>query len=329
MYIQEAVRLTEFDDDVLNFYRAIGVDMIHLDIRSGKGVSHVDSAVGEDLRNGRDCTHVFEAARERVEAHGMTLNVVFMSAWKEISLGEPDMYDKIDAWCRMLESLGRAGIPHLGWNFKPMGNFRTTSAVGRGGALYSTFDYDEFSRDRPEPHRPEISETEMWARLERFLTAVIPVAEKSGVRMALHPDDPPLPEALAGVAQICSTPEQFRRIFDIVSSPNHAMLFCQGCMTEVLGQGVYDFIDEMAAKQKIAWVHFRNVRGRLPRFEEVFIDEGDIDMRRTMTIYRDNGFNGPYMMDHTPQLSVDRANWIGKAYAIGYIRALIQTVYDA
>jgi mannonate dehydratase len=137
-----------------------------------------------------------------------------------------------------------------------------------------------------------------------------------------------VPEPLGGVAQICSTLAQFRRIFDLVPSDNHAMLFCQGCMTELLGEGVYDAIAEMAANNKIAWVHFRNVRGQLPRFAEVFIDEGDIDMRRAMEIYRDNGFNGPYMMDHTPTFPHEKSDWLGKAYAIGYIRALIQTVYS-
>ena len=330
MYIQDQVRYTELNDEVLSFYRALGVDMIHLDIRSG--VSTVDSDLGQRLRHGEDCTASFEQAREQITAHGMKLNNVFMSCWPEISLGTPEADDKIDAWCRMLESLGRAGIPHLGWNFKPMGNFRTASDVGRGGARYSTFDYAEFKENRPAPHDPPVDEEAMWRQMERFVKAVIPVAEKAGVRMALHPDDPPIPEALGGVAQICSTPTQFRRIFDIVPSPNHAMLFCQGCMTEALGQGVYDWIAEMAATGKIAWVHFRNVRGQIPRFAEVFIDEGDIDMRRAMEIYRDNGFDGPYMMDHTPKLAVsgfpgNRAEWLGKAYAIGYIRSLIQTVY--
>jgi len=227
----------------------------------------------------------------------------------------------------MLQSLGRAGIPHLGWNFKPMGNFRTTADVGRGGARYSTFDYAEFAQNRPQPHQPPIGEAEMWSRMETFLQAVIPIAEQAGVRMALHPDDPPIPEPLGGVAQICSTMAQFRRIFDIVPSPNHAMLFCQGCMTELLGQDVYQAIAEMAGREKIAWVHFRNVRGQLPRFAEVFIDEGEIDMRRAMEIYRDNGFNGPYMMDHTPTFPSGNSAWLGKAYAVGYIRALIQTVY--
>lgn len=323
MYIQDVIRWTEFNDDILSFYKAISVDMIHLEMRSG--VSQVEATL--DLRNGRDSAELFEKAREKVEARGMKLNTVFMSCWDEITLGKPDMDEKIEAWGRLLESLGQAGVPTLGWNFKPMGNFRTTPDVGRGGARYSTFDYVEFDKNRPAPPEPPVSEAEMWQRIEKFLRAVIPIAEKAGVRMALHPDDPPVPEPLGGVAQICSTLEQFRRIFDIVPSDNHAMLFCQGCMTELLGAGVYEAIAEMASKNKIAWVHFRNVRGRLPRFTEVFIDEGDIDMRRAMEIYRDNGFNGPYMMDHTPKLPYEPAQRLGQAYGIGYIRALIQTVY--
>lgn len=323
MYIQDQVRYP-MDEDLLQFYKAIGVDCIHLELRSG--VSTIGS-LGERLSNGEDCTEEFEQARELIESHGMKLNNVFMSCPREIPLGAPDADDKIDAWARMLESLGRAGIPYLGWNFKPMGNFRTESDIGRGGVKYSTFDYPEFMQNRPPLHEPQVSEAEMWARMERFLHAVIPVAEKAGVRMALHPDDPPVPEPLGGVAQICSTPEQFRRIFSTVPSDNHRMLFCQGCMTEALGSGVYDFIAEMARNDKIGWVHFRNVRGRLPRFAEVFLDEGDIDMRRAMEIYRDNGFNGPYMMDHTPTFPSGNSQWLGKAYANGYIRSLIQTVY--
>lgn len=329
MYIQDQIRWADLmdatrRDEWLSFYRAIGVDMIHLDLRTGVSTA---GSLGEDLRNGRDCTDLLVQAREQIEAYGLKLNNVFMSCWPEIPLGQPDMEEKIEHWGKLLESLGKAGIPHLGWNFKPMGNFRTTSDIGRGGAKYSTFDYAEFDTNRPQPHDPPVREAEMWKRMEKFLKIVIPVAEKAGVRMALHPDDPPVPEALGGVAQICSTPEQFRRIFATVPSDNHAMLFCQGCMTEALGQGVYDFIAEMAGAGKIAWVHFRNVHGQLPRFAEVFIDEGDIDMHRTMELYRDNGFNGPYMMDHTPIFPHGRSEWLGKAYAIGYIRALIQTVY--
>ncbi|MBI2502523.1 MAG: mannonate dehydratase [Candidatus Latescibacteria bacterium] len=323
MYIQEVVPFANFDPDLLDCYRALGVDLIQLDLRAG--VSRL--AEGEDFKDGQDRSALFSQLREQVEAHGLQLNAVFSSCWEEISLGMPDWEEKTAAWCRLLESLGRAGIPHLGWNFKPMGNFRTLSARGRGKAQYSTFDRAAFDAQRPAPHQPLVSEEEMWARLAQFLKTVLPVAESAGVRMALHPDDPPIPEPLAGVAQICSTLEQFRRIFAAFPSPSNALIFCQGCMTELLGEGVYDAIGEMAGAGRIAWVHFRNLRGRLPRFEEVFIDEGRIDMRRAMAIYRDYGFAGPYMIDHTPHLPKPGNDLAGRAYAIGYIRALIQEIY--
>ena len=281
-----------------------------------------------DITDGRSRTELFEKAREKVEARGMKLNNVFFSCPREIPLGLEGADEKIENWIQLLESLGQAGIPALGWNFKPMGNFRTESAKGRGGVAYSTFDYAAFMEDRPDPYSPEVTEAQMWERMERFLRAVIPAAEKVGVAMALHPDDPPIPEALGGVAQICSTDDQFRRIFDLYPSDRHKMLFCQGCMTELLGAGVYDFITEMASQSRIQWVHFRNVKGQLPYFEEVFLDEGDIDMKRSMEIYRDNGFNGPYMMDHTPRFACGESQRYGKAYANGYIRRLIQEVYS-
>ena len=336
MHILEQIGIGELSDERLSFFRAIGVDSIHLELRGGKpqagakvrSTGAANSTLAQALRAGQDCTEALEKAREQVESHGLKLNNVFMSAWQEITLDEEDADEKIGHWCQMLESLGRAGIPCLGWNFKPMGNFRTTADVGRGGVQYSTFDYEAFDAHRPAPHEPPVSEEQMWQRMETFLRTVIPVAEKAGVRMALHPDDPPIPEPLGGVAQICSTLVQFRRmLFEIAPSHSNAMLFCQGCMTELLGpEGIYDAIAEMASADKIAWVHFRNVRGQLPRFTEVFMDEGEVDMKRAMEVYRDNGFNGPYMMDHTPHFP-HHDNLYGKAYAIGYIRALIQTVY--
>lgn len=337
MYIQDQIAIADLGDEQLNFFKAIGVDLIHVELRGGpsapgakaRSTGAANSSLAQDLRAGKDCTEVLEQAREKVEAHGLKLNNVFMPAWQEITLAEEDMDEKIGHWCQMLESLGKAGIPCLGWNFKPMGNFRTTPDVGRGGVHYSTFDYAEFAASRPQPHEPQVNAEAMWQRMEKFLTAVIPAAEKAGVKMALHPDDPPIAEPLGGVAQICSTLEQYRKtLFEIAPSDHNAMLFCQGCMTELLGpETIYEAIAEMASKNKIAWVHFRNVRGQLPRFTEVFMDEGEVDMRRAMEVYRDNGFNGPYMMDHTPKMPAGYGNMHGKAYANGYIRALIQMVY--
>tara|TARA_Y100000758_G_scaffold114436_1_gene80137 strand:- start:246 stop:1220 length:975 start_codon:yes stop_codon:yes gene_type:complete len=324
MLIQDQINWNDLDTDWPDFLKSISVDTIHLETRQAVSVQDHEM----NITDGRSRKELFEKAREKVEARDMKLNNVFFSCPREIPLGLEGADEKIEIWIQLLESLGQAGIPALGWNFKPMGNFRTKSAKGRGGVAYSTFDYAAFMEDRPEPYSPEVTEAQMWERMERFLRAVIPVAEKAGVAMALHPDDPPIPEALGGVAQICSTDGQFRRIFDIYPSDRHKMLFCQGCMTELLGAGVYDFIAEMASQSRIQWVHFRNVKGQLPYFEEVFLDEGDIDMKRSMEIYRDNGFNGPYMMDHTPRFASGESQRYGKAYANGYIRRLIQEVYS-
>ncbi len=323
MYLHDVVNWTEFDDETLSFYRAISVDMIQLDLRTGGSVE-----AERHVRAGKDSTEIFEQAREKAASHGLKLQTVFMPATHAITLSTEGRDDELHAFVRLIEGLGKAGIPTLAWNFKPMGNFRTVSDIGRGGAVYSTFDYAEFDRNRPRPHDPPVSETEMWDNMVSFMETVVPTAEQAGVNLALHPDDPPIPEPLGGVAQICSTVEQFNRIFDAVPSDYHRMLFCQGCMTELAGPGgVYDIIADMASRNKIALVHFRNVRGRLPRFAEVFIDEGDVDMRRAMETYRDNGYDGPFGMDHTPGLPQAQAGAAGRAYANGYIRAMIQTVY--
>jgi mannonate dehydratase len=323
MLLQDQISWQDLDGDWLDFLKAISVDTIHLETRGAVDVQGHEINIHE----GPISPEPFARAREKIEARGMKLNNVFYSCPREIPLGLQGADECIEAWIRLLEALGQAGVPALGWNYKPMGNFRTPSATGRGGVSYSTFDYGQFMTDRPDLHGPEVTEEAMFDRLQRFLAAVIPVAEKCGVTMALHPDDPPVPEPLGGVAQICSSTEQFRRIFALAPSEHHRMLFCQGCMTELLGDGVYAFIAEMAAANKIQWVHFRNVRGQLPRFEEVFLDEGDIDMHRAMQTYRDNGFTGPFMMDHTPTFPSGESDRYGKAFANGYIRRLIQDVY--
>ncbi len=322
MNIQDLVQWREFNDETLSFYKTIGVDMICLDIRD---MHNVDPT--KDLRDGRDSTDFLLECKEKVESHGLVLNSMFMAGWDEITLAAPDREEKVGAWCNMLKCIGKAGIPALGYNFKPRGNFRTAAVPpGRGGAKYSTFDYEVFSRNRPEQYSPSVSEEEMWERMAYFLTRVIPVAEEAGVRMALHPDDPPIPEPLGGVAQIVSSIDQYRKIFGLAPGRSNGMLFCQGCVTE-MAVDTYETIREMATLDKIVFVHFRNVRGALPSFQEVFLDEGDIDMYRAMQIYKEAGFNGPYMMDHTPGFPQTRSDRAGRAYAVGYIRALIQAVY--
>ena len=146
------------------------------------------------------------------------------------------------------------------------------------------------------------------------------------MRIALHPDDPPIPDPLGGAARIVTSIENYDRIYNLAPSPANAMLFCQGCVAE-MGEDIYEAIAYAASAGRIAYVHFRDIRGTPYDFQEVFIDEGQNDMLRAMETYRDNGFAGPFMMDHTPRLPQGFDHWHGHAYANGYIKALLKTVY--
>lgn len=314
MFIQDQLPWDKVNDENLAFFKAIGVDYLGI-------------YPAPDLSDGADRTDYWRAKRRLAEKHGLKLMNTAAPGWDALTLGLPDREQKIDAWIMLLRNLRAAGIPTLGYNFKPVGNFRTESAIGRGGARYSTFNYDEFMQKPPYYPEKAISEERLWENMEYFLSRVIPVAQEEGIRMALHPDDPPIPEVMGGAARIVSSIDQYKRIFNLAPSHANAMLFCQGCVTE-MGVDVAQAIREIAALDKIVYVHFRNVRGTPRNFQETFIDEGDVDMVKMMENYRDAGFNGPFMMDHTPRFGGEEQTfWAGHAFATGYIRALIQAVY--
>lgn len=322
MLIQDQLPHDQVDDEHLSFYRAIGVDYLTIYPppfgRAARG--------GAALRDRAEMAEYLRRARRLTETHGLRLHNLALPGPDAITLGLPERDAAIEEWCEVLRAMGDAGIPTLGYNFKPIGNFRTASATGRGGVKYSTFKYAEWERDVPSHPDKQIDEAGMWANIRYFLERVIPVAEEAGVRMALHPDDPPLPEPMAGAARIVSTLDQYERIFGLAASEANAMLFCQGCVTE-MGVDVLEAIRRMGRQGKIAYVHFRNVAGAPRDFREVFLDEGDVDMYEAMRTYREVGFEGPFMMDHTPAIAGHRGAREGHAFAAGYIRALIQAVY--
>lgn len=313
MYIQDQLPHSQVNDDNLRYYKAIGVD--YLTVYPPPELHSYDEIVA-----------YLKATRALAERHGLKLHNLAMSGPDEITLARPERDACLDRWCDLLRAMGAAGVPTLGYNFKPIGNFRTTSAYGRGGARYSTFDYEEFTHNVPSHPDKQIDEAGMWANIEYCLQRIVPVAEEAGVTLALHPDDPPLPEPMAGAARIVSTLDQYERIFALAPSPSNAMLFCQGCVTE-MGVDVFGAIRRIGRADKIAYVHFRNVAGTPRNFREVFVDEGQVDMYQAMQTYKEVGFEGPFMMDHTPQIPGDKDARQGHAYAVGFIRAMIQAVY--
>jgi mannonate dehydratase len=284
-----------------------------------------------DLSTPDAAASFFGKAKAKVAAHGLELRTVLAtSGFDEIKRGMAGRDRQIEWLSNAVHGMGAAGIPILAYNFKLLNSklLRSAPTKGRGAASYISFDYDEYLKKPAAPIVPPVPEEKVRDNLNYFLRAVVPAAEKAGVRMALHPDDPPVPlgtPALAGAAHIASSLEQYRRIFDAVPSRSNGMLFCQGCVTEMKDVNVYDAIRQMGSIDKIVMVHFRNVRGEFPRFQEVFVDEGDVDMYRAMEAYRDIGFKGPFSLDHSPMFP--EAEIANTAFMVGYMRGLIQAVY--
>jgi len=310
--ICENLGWNQVNSENLSFYKAIGIDGVSI---LGLPVVTNSSEAIEDLKRIRDL----------VQSYGLKIYDIRWSVpdWNAVTNGLDNRDQQTELCCKAIRAIGSIGVPFCGYTFLSIGHFRTMPTTGRGGAKYSAFDYEEFKKSHSDHPRKTISKEELWENIEYFLRQVIPVAEEAGVRLALHPDDPPIDEPLGGAPRIVTSPENYQRIFDLVPSDYNAMLFCQGCFAE-MGIDVMEAIRYFGSRRKICMVHFRNIRGNPYRFEETFIDEGNVDMFRAMQVYREIGFNGPFLVDHIPSIPQTLAS---RAYAVGYIRAMIQAAY--
>jgi mannonate dehydratase len=174
-----------------------------------------------------------------------------------------------------------------------------------------------------------LSAEAMWANYERFMHAVLPVARDAGVKLALHPDDPPVP-MLGGVARIFSTPDDFRRAERIAEATGAGEAWgldlCLGCCSEMPGgrANVVEMIEHFGPRGKILYVHFRDVQGTVPAFQECFLGEGNWDPAEIMLLLRRSGFDGFLLDDHVPIMDGDTP-WghRARAHAIGYMQGLL------
>lgn len=267
--------------------------------------------------------------RTRVESAGLrvaAIQNVPTSWYDKIRYGLPGRDEQIDNYCRTITHMGRAGIPILGYNFHAVKVWRTGRHTrGRGGALVTSYDH-ALMEQAPLIGPKEIGDDELWENYGYFITRVMPIAESVGLRMALHPDDPPI-SPIAGAACLFREVGAFQRALDMMPSPSNGLLFCQGCFTEMLGQGVFQAIRHFAGQGKVFYVHLRNVVGTMPAFREAFIDNGDIDMLEAMRVWKKVGYDGPMIPDHLPHIVGDsRYAHRARAQAIGYMKALMQAV---
>ncbi len=271
------------------------------------------------------------ALKKRFEDAGLNLaGIEGLVPMDEMKSGGAGREAEMEQFCEIIRNMGALEIPVLCYSWMVFLTWARTSTTtrGRGGALVTGYEHHLTSR-APGANRLRITEDALWETFEYFLRKVVPVAEKSGVRLALHPDDPPLSPVM-GISRIFGKPENYDRAMAMIESEANAICFCQanfGLMDSPTR--VPDLIRHYG--ERIAFAHFRDVRGTAENFVETFHDEGHTDMFACMEAYRDIGFDGPIRPDHAPAMEGDpntRPGYeaLGRLFAIGYMRGLLEGV---
>ena len=243
-------------------------------------------------------------------------------------LGVDGKDEQIENFITLMRNMRKIGLDTLCYNWMPVISWARTDfeRVGRGGALVTAFNYDKV-KDLPLTEYGEFSEETMWKNMDYFLKAVVPEAEKNGIKLALHPDDPPIPK-IRGIARIMRTADAFKKLIELYPSTNNGLTLCQGTFA-TMGEDIPSVIKYFGKREKIFFVHFRDIKGDQWNFEETFHDEGKTDMYKAMKTYFDVGFKGPMREDHVPTVAGDSNDHpgyseLGTLFAIGYIKGLIE-----
>jgi len=309
--VQREIDARRVTDDELLFLHQIGIRWVRLQFGS-------EDAPFELIR----------AAQERCTRHGLRVYSAVQTSYQSpaLQLGLPGRDKDLETYIEFVRSLGRAGIPVASYDFQPGGTYLTATSEYHD---YTTREFDlDFFRANMEKQRfdREFSADDVWAGYTYFLKAVLPVAVESGVKLALHPDDPPVAR-MNGVTRIFNTYEGFRRAEKLAASPNWGILFCVGTWGEAgagAGKSVIDMIHDFGSRNRILEVHFRNVSSTLPHFHETLPDDGYMDMYGVMKALREVRFNGGLGPDHIPALAGDEGRRAGAAYSLGCIKSLLR-----
>jgi mannonate dehydratase len=327
-----AKQLADVSDATLRFFRQIGVEAVGVPTRLVTEVRrsrpHVPPAQegpagpqpppwdADGLR--RVC--------DRVRAFGLEPYTATLPVSGNILLGRPGRDADLETVQTCIRVAGAAGLSVLTYSFTALrasAGYYAVDGGGRGGAHLRAFDAGRVRHLPPVDGVGTHTREELWERLTRFLHAAVPAAAAAGVRLALHPNDPPV-AAFRGVEQPVRSLADFERLLGVVESPANCLFMDTGVVTE-MGEDAAAAIRAFGARDRIGFVHYRNVRVDVPheRYTEVFFDEGDGDMAACMAALYDAGYRGAVEPDHTPGIDGDTTDtWIGWAFAVGQIRAL-------
>jgi mannonate dehydratase len=300
-------------DDDLHFLQQIGMRWVHAEF-------------------GKDAPYeAIKSTQERLGRYGIKIYCGVMDAYRslKVQLGQPGRDEDIERFQTFLRDLGRLGVPVAKIDFHPGNTYTTKQVPTARGYTAREFSVDDFRKNvEKQMYERVYTADDIWANYTYFIEAVLPVAEKASVRLALHPDDPPL-AMMNGVAKVFVHYDGIQRADQIAGGSKwFGLTFCVGTWSEggdKMGKDVFGMIDDFGGRGKIFTVHFRNVSSPLPRFYETFQDDGYLDMYQVMKSLRKARFSGSIVPDHIPQLNGDdRFRRAGHAYCIAYMRALLR-----
>ena len=296
------------------------------------GIGHIQGWVTDKESTYEDIT----GFRRKIESAGFEL--FHLGHWDlfsnvDVILGLPGRDAKIERFKEFLRNLGRAGIhtTTIAWAAPVRAeNLRMSTTIR--GCTTRAFDMG-IAGSIPLQHGREFTEEELWDSYAYFIERILPVAEEAGVRLALHPSDPPI--SMGGVPGIFRSNSAFERAMEIAHhSPNAGMLFCLGTWGEMAGaagngEDIIGAIRHFGKAGSLFEMHFRNVSSPVPVFHETFVDSGYIDMYRVVKALSEVEFSGLLVPDHFPEFENHESSaghGVAVAYSIGYMKALVEAV---
>jgi len=313
MQVGEAVT-----NEDLTWIKQMGVD--YLNVQTGKG----NGTLANFLR-----------IKKRIEGTGLKVWNISNSDNRnieEVVLNLPGRDEKI-AWLKQyIRDTGKAGIGYITYAHMGNGIWSSTPEKGRGGGEARAFRMETAKGfwngkvyEGPLSHGRRYSKEELWENYTYFIKQIAPVAEEAGVRIGIHPDDPPVPE-LAGIPRhIFGTFDGYMKALEIANSPAIGVCLCCGTWMEGgkhTGKDVFEAARAFAKMGKLWKIHFRNVTAPIPYFVETYIDNGYTDMWKLMKTLVEVDFRGNLIADHVPAMEGGRQS--GWSYSMGYIKALYQ-----